>query len=246
MEYNWNLLKDGTELSSNLGNYGILILNMKIKIKPSFMSTLWKNAAWRITVDGGTDWWLDYTRKHNLSLEMPDQITGDFDSIKPETLEFFKSQRNVSVVETPDQDYTDFDNALKCLFESSKTKIDSYLVILEHSGRLDKTFADVNTLSYKDVPGYMLTSTSITWLLPPGTHHIDIPLYLRQSSAWCAILPFHSSKIMSSGLKWNLGNRTVEFGGLISSSNTYDGSPVVTITNEKTVIWSMSLGDRYA
>jgi len=38
-------------------------------------------------------------------------------------------------------------------------------------------------------------------------------------------------------------NRVMEFGGTISTSNTYSGDPVVTVKTSGTLVWSMGLCD---
>lgn len=34
---------------------------------------------------------------------------------------------------------------------------------------------------------------------------------------------------------------SMEFGAMVSTSNTYDGSPTVTINNSDPILWSMSM-----
>lgn len=74
-------------------------------------------ACWRITIDGGTDKWFDFVNQHSLSLSLPNCVTGDFDSIKPETLEFCEQQDEIIVINTPDQNFTDFDKAVDVLIK---------------------------------------------------------------------------------------------------------------------------------
>lgn len=49
-------------------------------------------------------------------------VTGDFDSIKPETLETLKRIEGVQIVRTPDQEETDFTKALIELNDYKKRK----------------------------------------------------------------------------------------------------------------------------
>lgn len=65
-----------------------------------------------MTVDGGTNRWLSWLNKNNISCcKNPDLITGDMDSITEETYEYFSS-RSVQIINTPDQNETDYTKAL--------------------------------------------------------------------------------------------------------------------------------------
>lgn len=71
----------------------------------------------RITVDGGTEKWLQWIQKYKRDKEevlLPDIITGDMDSLPKNVLNYFISKNdNIKVVVTPDQDETDFFKALR-------------------------------------------------------------------------------------------------------------------------------------
>lgn len=74
-------------------------------------------------MDGGTDKWLEYVYKKRCctwenmnSLFLPDLVTGDFDSVLPETLERCRSA-GIKVVNTDDQMETDYTKALRQLKE---------------------------------------------------------------------------------------------------------------------------------
>lgn len=64
---------------------------------------------------------------------------------------------------------------------------------------------------------------------------------MRQKS-WCGLLPFGYpvNCISTTGLKWNLNNTTMQFGGLISTSNTYEDCEV-TVNTDTSVIWTMGI-----
>lgn len=73
-------------------------------------------AAVRVTVDGGTDHWLLWLEENNISkdiIKQPDLVTGDMDSIEPETLKYFNTIKTCTVMLTEDQMETDYTKALK-------------------------------------------------------------------------------------------------------------------------------------
>ena len=52
-----------------------------------------------------------------------------------------------------------------------------------------------------------ISHDSLTWLLEPGMHKIEIPDILRNCKSWCGLLPvgYPVNNISTTGLKWNLG-----------------------------------------
>lgn len=74
------------------------------------------SAQVRITVDGGTEKWLNWIQIHKSDPDdylCPDVITGDMDSLSKDVLNCFTSRNDqIKVIVTPDQDETDFYKAL--------------------------------------------------------------------------------------------------------------------------------------
>lgn len=98
-----------------------------------------------MTVDGGTNRWLAWLRKHNLQDKLPPPtfITGDLDSCSKESLAFFNSS---TVVETPDQDATDFTKSLQVLEPYIlELSLDIIVAVCETSGRIDQIHANENS-----------------------------------------------------------------------------------------------------
>jgi thiamine pyrophosphokinase len=151
-------------------------------------------------------------------------------------------------VQTVDQDETDFTKSLRVL-ESfvSELELDSVIALCETSGRLDQILANINTL-FKNAlkpaeisrPVFILSANSLSWLLTAGDHEINIPDCVKK--LWCALIPLEPTTVSTSGLKWNLTNHTMKFGGIVSTSNKYDGvSDVVKISTDKALLWSMGI-----
>uniref|UniRef100_A0A6P7F2S4 Thiamin pyrophosphokinase 1 n=1 Tax=Diabrotica virgifera virgifera TaxID=50390 RepID=A0A6P7F2S4_DIAVI len=125
--------------------------------------------------------------------------------------------------------------------------LDTIYVLSDTSGRLDQVMANINTL-YKvrnimsDIDIFLIAASSVSWLLDTGSHEITLPQELIKSKSWCALLPVGAPSIVTtSGLKWNLDEDTLEFGGIVSSSNTYDGTCPINIKTSSPLIWSMSI-----
>lgn len=153
------------------------------------------------------------------------------------------------MVQTIDQDETDFTKCLRVLEPLIKELNLEFIVsVCENSGRCDHIMANINTL-YKNLqkppeisrPVYLLSSGSLTWLLSCGQHTIYIPVNLRKY--WCSLVPVGSSStVTTEGLKWNLCDDVMQFGGIVSTSNKYDGkSDKVTVINDSPLLWSMGI-----
>lgn len=218
------------------------ILNQKIFcLYESFAASI------KITVDGGTNRWLYWLKNHELEkkLSQPDFITGDFDSCKKESFSYFNQSQ---VVETPDQNATDFTKSIVVMQPFiGELGLTGILALSETSGRVDHIIANINTLcinslkpACEQVPVYILSSNNISWLLTAGSHNISIPEYLKVH--WCSLVPLQRTTVTTTGLKWNLNNDVMELGGMVSTSNTYDSTTdTVTVTTDKPLLWSMGI-----
>ncbi|XP_076636902.1 thiamine pyrophosphokinase 1-like isoform X1 [Colletes latitarsis] len=236
--------------------YAVIILNRPLLWKRDILFNIWEKAQINATVNGGTLRWIHYLEKQGIDLlnkkyseYVPDLITGDMDSCSPAVLEQMKSMGSM-VVETPDQNLTDYTKALIEIGQLNKKanlKLKAIYVFVETSGRCDHILANINTLYksdqyIKDVQIIQIANNSLTWLLKRGFHTINIPNTLVQNSSSCGLFPIGepTNSITTTGLKWNLNNATMRFGGLVSSSNTYTSSKI-TIHTDSPVIWTMSI-----
>lgn len=206
-------------------------------------------ATIRHCVDGGLNRFIEYKEKCSGVLKPPHLISGDFDSCSLSSMEYAKVE-NCKIVPTPNQNETDFTKALRALApELDKNMTNSVLVVCETSGRLDQIMANINTLfksrsilkSSCDV--MLLSSNSMSFLLSPGSHIIHIPRKIVTAKHWCGLIPFTKSLVSTKGLKWNLNNSCMEFGTMVSTSNTYkDGTEWVEVMTDNSLLWIMGLG----
>ncbi|XP_021941184.1 thiamin pyrophosphokinase 1 isoform X3 [Zootermopsis nevadensis] len=230
--------------------FGLLVLNQPINIERELMFSLWNRASLRVTVDGGTNRWFRFLQGGNCVA--PELITGDMDSIKQNVLTHFKREGS-QIIPTPNQNETDFTKALRHVHGhiiSKNLQLDGIIAVCETSGRLDQILANLNTL-YKakdivgNVPVYQLAKNSLSWLLAAGSHQINVGDATVKKGCWCSLVALGAGveRVTTTGLKWNLDDRVMEFGGTISTSNTYSGDPVVTVKTSGSLVWSMGLCD---
>lgn len=224
----------------------LIILNQPVQPQLKVFKTLWKNAAFKAFVDGGAN---QVYASGDPSSYIPDLISGDFDSIKAEVLDYYK-EKNVEIIETQDQNYTDFTKCLKIVFNKIKSlEIERIIVLGGLGGRFDHQLSNINTL-YKmrdckfdaNIQIYLISQTSVVFLLFKGKNTIEINTGFEDEM--CGLIPIGGlcEHVTTSGLKYNLDGQQLEFGHLISTSNSYDGSkkPVFVDTN-KSLLWTMEM-----
>ncbi|PQJ80780.1 thiamine diphosphokinase [Polaribacter porphyrae] len=150
-----------------------------------------------------TDGAYKYLKKHNI---VPDFISGDFDSLK-------NIPKDIEVIKTPNQDFTDFDKVLQILFDKEFTTID----VCGASGKEQDHF--LGNLH-----------TAIQWKEKLKLTFIDDYSYYfladkNTKIAGCrdqivSLIPFPAAKnIITKGLQYQLNKEDLVFGSRIGTRN---------------------------
>lgn len=244
MTYQWNpLLYLKPESEEKLA---LVLLNQRLPTDRKLFKVLWSKALLKVAVDGGTNH-LYNTHIHNREEYLPDLITGDFDSIQPYVKSYYEEQ-NVEIVETPDQNSTDFTKALKAVSDKIKEKeIRSVIVLGSFGGRLDHMFANINSLyeasEITEAQIILISVDTVAFLLQPGQHTISVDP--RTCAEWCGLIPVGEpcNSVTTKGLKWNLDKQRLKFGDLISTSNTFESesTDVVAVETDASLLWTMGI-----
>uniref|UniRef100_A0A8C4QN81 Thiamine pyrophosphokinase n=1 Tax=Eptatretus burgeri TaxID=7764 RepID=A0A8C4QN81_EPTBU len=223
----------------------LMILNQPLS-SMECIKILWQKAVIKVCVDGGAN------RLHDLAGSererfIPDFISGDLDSAFPTVLEFYKNKGS-DIIHTPDQDYTDFTKSTQLLLGKlleKKEQVDIILAVGGLGGRFDQIMASIETLCHMQTadapPIIVIQQNSLACLLLPGSHTLSVNTGIEKG--WCGLIPIDGScdHVTTSGLKWNLVDQRLQFGVLVSTSNTLDGSGIVHVTTDAPLLWTMGL-----
>lgn len=240
----WDLLHIMSPYSGT--KFALVLLNQPLGYKTDIFFQLWRKAVFKATVDGGTNRLYDSTEENREDF-LPNLISGDLDSARPEVLKFYQ-ERGVELEETKDQDFTDFHKCIDIVIRKKiHLQVDCVIAFGAFGGRLDQEFANINTLfmhhSNLSVPFYLMDSLQIGCLLQKGSHKLKVDS--GYEGKYCGLIPVAGKCecVTTTGLKWNLDHQPSCFGGLISTSNTWNGDKLVTIETDAPLFWTMTIGN---
>nr|CAB3479340.1 unnamed protein product [Digitaria exilis] len=175
----------------------------------------------------------------------PDVIKGDMDSIRPEVKEYYSNLGTDLVDESHDQDTTDLHKCISFITRDLPVPDKSNLCILvlgALGGRFDHEMGNINVLYRFANTKIILLSDDCSICLLPKTHNHEIHIEKSVEGPHCGLIPMGgpSTSTTTTGLRWNLDNTSMSYGGLVSTSNIVDDDRV-TVTSDSDLIWTISL-----
>ncbi|KAI3679035.1 hypothetical protein L6452_38342 [Arctium lappa] len=239
------------ENSSPPITYALIILNQRL---PRFSPLLWEHAKIRLCADGGANRLFDnmpelYPHEDNVSVIhkrfKPDVIKGDLDSIRPDVKSFYENLGTKIVDNSDDQDTTDLHKCITYVrdFVSDEDKPNLCILVAGAlGGRFDHEMGNVNTLCHFSTTRIVLLSDDCLIQLLPSSRRHEIHIQSSVEGPHCGLIPIGapSGSSTTTGLKWDLDDTEMRFGGLVSTSNIVEGE-TVTIRSDSDLLWTISL-----
>ncbi|CAH9123716.1 unnamed protein product [Cuscuta epithymum] len=229
--------------------YALVILNQRL---PRFTPLLWKAAQLHICADGGANRVFDelpHFFPHEDVSDVrkrykPDVIKGDMDSIRDEVRDFYSGLGSRIDDESHDQNTTDLHKCIAYIHDLPDLKTPNLFILVVGAlgGRFDHEMGNINVLCRFANTRIVLLSDDCLIQLLPNTHHHEIHINPSVEGPHCGLIPIKmpSASTTTTGLKWNLANSEMRFGGLVSTSNIVKES-VVTVQSESDLLWTISI-----
>ncbi|EDR08454.1 thiamine pyrophosphokinase Thi80 [Laccaria bicolor S238N-H82] len=231
------------------GNLGHALIILNQPFSAALFHRVWLSCEWRCCADGGANRLYDLFEGDELrSHYLPHLIKGDLDSIRPDVQEYYRSH-GVPIIQDNDQDSTDLMKCLSAIHDKEQAGASEQLKVIllgGLAGRLDQT---IHLLSYlhklrktrKSVVA--VTDDNVGWVLDSGEHFIEIDHDVLGQT--CGLLPvgINSTKLSTTGLRWNLTDQVSSFDGLISTSNHLLPGENVWIKTSEPIWWTVELKD---
>ncbi|GMS92070.1 hypothetical protein PENTCL1PPCAC_14245 [Pristionchus entomophagus] len=214
---------------------------------------MWNRAVHRITTEDGAMSMEDRVRINKL--RSPTIIVGDMSRFGKQTKLLFSDQQ-CQLKQATDECRSTLSLCLDQIVRAepltgSGIGPPPILVLGGLSGRMDRAMSTIHSLvpdlSTKSsshsaaAPTFVLDGENLVCVLPKGEHRLALGPRTNLTDV-CGLIPIcqKETKVTTRGLRWNLENAPLSFGGMISTHNELDNDEV-SITTSAPLLFTLEL-----
>lgn len=228
----------------------VVLLNWTL---PDLTPLLWSKASLRVCADGGANRLYDELPRMLpgrpadtvRAQYLPNIIKGDLDSLRPDVAAFYR-RHGVPIEDlSADQDSTDLQKCVQFArqqAEEQQLQLQQLTLVALGAlgGRLDHTLSNLSTLyMHRDMHLVLLGDDNLARLVPAGRAVIRPNRRLEGPN--CGLVPCAGGAVASSsGLRWNLRDTPMAFGGLVSTSNIIEADEIH-VESDADLVWTTRL-----
>uniref|UniRef100_A0A1I8B0U0 Thiamine diphosphokinase n=1 Tax=Meloidogyne hapla TaxID=6305 RepID=A0A1I8B0U0_MELHA len=270
-EYKYNLLENPKGLIvvfTNEPDTNTFSKNNEIeemKELPEDWINIWNEASLKICLDEAADKLKMFSKDGKV--KDPDMIIGNMDSMSAETKKYFEERPNVQIIQVQNQHKTDQEKAMDVINERIKEKkslkeekqFEGIIFLGPTHGRMDKVLCTqhtmaVSVLKHPDIPIMALDGINFLVMMPPGKTKINLELIENTNKAGILPVRQRTTKVLTKGFKWNLGNEKsmtggvehpereiIEYGGKLSCSNKIESLNDIYVDTTEPVLVTIEL-----
>lgn len=183
-----------------------------------FIKNIIENYDRIISVDGANN------KLYELGI-IPNVMVGDFDSIKKDILEFYKTKNIEFINLNTEKDFSDTHCAINYAIENNIKRAD---LVGSFGGRWDHSFANIGLLYYaykNNLKLRIVSKNNEVMIIGEGEHFFK----KKKNYYWSFFPLFEDIKISISGMKYNLNNKYVVQGDSLGLSNEFVDDAKITI-----------------
>jgi thiamine pyrophosphokinase len=203
-------------IGETVSRTALIVLNSPLRLPNPLFDKVKTSCRLCIAADGGAN------RLYKGSYT-PDLIVGDLDSIEQSVRDHYSS-KGVTIIQDPCQDSNDLDKALQQAVQHSD--IDNIIIWGAFGGRFDQEMASIQALfkwNHLHFRLVLLNEHNCAVLLNTGHHTIELQHHMGRT---CGLIPMGGpcESVTTTGFEWDLNQQSMEFGGLVSTSNRLTGT----------------------
>jgi len=196
----------------------------------AYLKPLWKNASYRVVVDGGVTKVFDAFEEEEMEKYLPDVMLGQLEKQPQAVYKFFQS-KGVEPIESTDESTTDVEKALLLV----KKRRDEGVAILKETkhvllytpllNRFDKILNCFHLQAkFKQNFDHFISISEgmMAEVLLAGDHHFHLAPKCEAKGTHCGLFPLGApvNSVHTHGLKYNLKDQRLAFGDFVSAANT--------------------------